>query len=229
MLRWRMRLSCVVALTAATVACATVPGAQVPPSTGTSSAYDAAAYALIAGGATAAQLAEQNAGRSAPPRRTYCAGEYNHDCYAGPTLPPANSGNDALDDGDLSLAEARSHTLTYINGMRSLHGVALLELDDALTAFAQEGSDRLAHDHRGHGHFIDEQARCPGCGENQSDPRGWHPGPARRQIDEILALMMDEGPGGGHHDNILDPRWTRLGVGITNPGGEVYLTTDFAP
>jgi uncharacterized protein YkwD len=50
-----------------------------------------------------------------------------------------------------------------------------------------------------------------------------------RQIDEILALMMDEGPGGGHHDNMLDPRWTRLGVGITNPGGEAYVTTDFAP
>jgi hypothetical protein len=117
----------------------------------------------------------------------------------------------------------------YINGMRSLHGVGLLELDDALTAFAQEGSDRLARDHRGHGHIIEQQATCPGCGENQSDSRGWRPGPLGRQIDEILALMMDEGPGGGHHDNMLDPRWTRLGVGITNPGGEAYVTTDFAP
>jgi hypothetical protein len=62
-----------------------------------------------------------------------------------------------------------------------------------------------------------------------SDPRGWRPGPVGRQIDEILALMMDEGPGGGHHDDMLDPRWTRLGVGITNPGGEAYVTTDFAP
>ena len=117
----------------------------------------------------------------------------------------------------------------YINGMRSLHGVALVDLDDALTVFAQEGSDRLARDHRGHGHFIAQGAACPGCAENQSDPGGWRPGPVRQQIDEILAMMMDEGPGGGHHDIILDPRWTRLGVGLANPGGEAYLTTDFAP
>ena len=211
---------------ASAVGCATAPGARDP--TGASNNYGAAAYAAaVAGAVTAAQVAEQNAWENSPPRRTYCAGEYDHDCYlaAVPVAPAPNR-----DDADvMTLEQARNHTLTYINGMRSLHGVGLLELDDALTAFAQEGSDRLARDHRGHGHFIAEQANCPGCSENQSDPRGWRPGPVGRQIDEILASMMDEGPGGGHHDNMLDPRWTRLGVGITNPGGEAYLTTDFAP
>jgi uncharacterized protein YkwD len=224
-----MRLSWAIVLTAGTMGCVAMPGAEVPPSTGTSSASTAAAYAMVAGGATAAQLADQSAARSTPPRRSYCNGEYDHDCYNGPALPAADPGLGALEDDEMSLAEARSHTLTYINAMRSLRGLALLELDDALTAFAQEGSDRLARDHRGHGHFIDERASCPGCGENQSGARGWRPGPVRRQIDEILAVMMDEGPGGGHHDNILDPKWTRLGVGITNPGGEAYMTTDFAP
>jgi uncharacterized protein YkwD len=216
-----------IALAASSGACVTIPGAHVPPSTGTSSAYDAAAYAAVAGGITAAEVAAQNAAQSEPPRRTYCNGEYDHDCYVSAAPPaPASSRYEAE---DMTLEQARSHTLTYINGIRSLQGVGLLELDDALTAFAQEGSDRLARDHRGHGHFIEQQASCPGCGENQSAPGGWRPGPVARQIDEILALMMDEGPGGGHHDNILDPRWTRLGVGITNPGGEAYVTTDFAP
>jgi uncharacterized protein YkwD len=222
-----MRLWWAIALGAGSVACVTIPGAHIPPSTGTSNAYDAVAYAVAAGGVTAAQVAVQNAAQSEPPRRTYCSGEYDHDCYSGAALPaPAASPYEAE---DMTLEQARSHTLVYINGMRSLHGVGLLELDDALTAFAQEGSDRLARDHRGHGHIIEQQANCPGCGENQSDSRGWRPGPVGRQIDEILALMMDEGPGGGHHDNMLDPRWTRLGVGITNPGGEAYVTTDFAP
>lgn len=221
-----MRLSWAFAVMANAVACASVPGARDP--TGTSNNYGAAAYAAaVAGAVTAGQVAEQNALENEPPRRTYCAGEYDHDCYVA-VVPIAHA--PSRDDADeMTLDQARSHTLTYINGMRSLHGVGLLELDGALTAFAQEGSDRLARDHRGHGHFVAEQAHCPGCGENQSDPRGWRPGPVGRQIDEILGDMIDEGPGGGHHDNMLDPRWTRLGVGITNPGGETYLTTDFAP
>jgi hypothetical protein len=41
--------------------------------------------------------------------------------------------------------------------------------------------------------------------------------------------MMAEGAGGGHHDCLMNRRWTRLGVGIVNPGGEMYLTIDFAP
>jgi uncharacterized protein YkwD len=222
-----MRLSWALAISANAVGCVTVPGAHVPPSTGTSNAYDAAAYAVVAGGITAAEVAAEHAAENEPPRRTYCDGEYDHDCYVKPVARAPDMSRD--DAEDMTLEQARSHTLTYINGMRSLHGVGLLERDDALTEFAQEGSDRLARDHRGHAHILAERASCPGCAENQSDSRGWRPGPVGRQIDEILALMMEEGPGGGHHDIMLDPRWTRLGVGITNPGGEAYVTTDFAP
>jgi uncharacterized protein YkwD len=205
-----------------------IPGAHIPPDTGTSSTYDAVAYAAAAGGTTALQEAAKSEARNAPMRRSYCGGEYNHDCYTGRALadaPPEDPGG----PDDMTLDEARSHTLTYINGVRSLHGVGLLERDDALTAFAQEGSEQVRRDHRGHGHFIDRRADCPSCGENQSGSVGWRPGPVGRQIDEVLELMMVEGPGGGHHDNMLNPRWTRLGVGIVNPGGEMYLTMDFAP
>jgi uncharacterized protein YkwD len=174
------------------------------------------------------QEAVKNEARNAPMRRTYCNGEYDHDCYTGRALSdpaPAEPGG----TDDMTLGEGRSHVLTYVNAMRSLNGVGLLDRDDTLTAFAQEGSEQLARDHRGHGHFVDRGADCPACGENQSDPRGWRTGPLGRQLDEILGQMMAEGPGGGHHDTLLSPRWTRLGVGIANPGGETYLTIDFAP
>jgi uncharacterized protein YkwD len=204
-----------------------IPGARIPPDTGTSNAYDAAAYAAAAGGITAVHEAAKAEAQNAPMRRTYCAGEYEHDCYSGRALPDSTPEQPGGPD-DMTLEEARSHALTYINGLRSLNGVGLLERDDALTAFAQEGSEQVSRDHRGHGHFTDHAADCPSCGENQSGATGWRPGPVGRQIDEVLQLMMAEGPGGGHHDNMLNPRWTRLGVGIVNPGGEMYLTLDFA-
>jgi hypothetical protein len=104
-----------------------------------------------------------------------------------------------------------------------------VELDDALDDFAREGSEQLARDHRPHGHFRENAARCIDCGECQGAPEGWRQEPVAVQVDEILAGMMAEGPGGGHHDALLSPRWTRMGVGITNPGGVMYFTIDFAP
>jgi uncharacterized protein YkwD len=161
-------------------------------------------------------------------RRTYCAGTYDHDCYAGRALADPSPAETPGED-DMTLEEARSHVLTYINGLRSLNGVGLLERDDDLTEFAQEGSEQLARDHRMHGHIDDHGADCRSCGENQSSPNGWRTGPVGRQVDEVIELMVAEGPGGGHRDNFLDARWTRLGVGIVNPGGPMYLTMDFAP
>jgi uncharacterized protein YkwD len=224
-----MRSGWAIACCAVLGGCVTVPGARIPPDTGTSSATDAALYAAAAGGATALQEAAKSEARNAPMKRTYCNGEYDHDCYTGRALPEATGSDAPGGPDDMTLEEARSHALTYVNGLRSLNGVSLLERDDALTAFAQEGSEQLARDHRGHGHFVDRAADCPRCGENQSGTKGWRPGPVGRQVDEIIQLMMAEGPGGGHHDIMLNPRFSRLGVGIVNPGGEMYLTMDFAP
>jgi uncharacterized protein YkwD len=203
-----------------------IPGAQIPPPTGTKNAYDAVAYTVAAAEVTAIDESEKAAARNAPLRPTACGASYRDTCNTGRALEDPSPPDDR---DEMTVAEARRHTLVYINGIRSLQHLPLLELDDALTEFAQEGSEQVAKDHRAHGHFHDKGAECPGCGENQSGEAGWRVEPVGKQIDEILALMMAEGPGGGHHDNLLSPRWRHLGVGITNPGGEMYLTTDFAP
>ena len=72
-----------------------------------------------------------------------------------------------------------------------------------------------------HGYFMRRAARariwkqgfCSSAAENQAP--GW---PVNNDedatIDAILKAMMDEGPGGGHHDNILAASSTRVGVGL---------------
>ncbi len=171
-----------------------IPGAHIPPPTGTSNAYDAIAYATTAGLLTADMEAAKHDAQNAPLRPSYCDGDYRNTCIGG----RAYSDPDPVDDRDeMTLAEARRHTLMYINGIRSLHGVGLLELDDGITEFAQDGSEQLARDHRAHGHIHDRQHQCLGCGENQSGTTGWRVEPVGRQIDEILGLMMAEGPAAG--------------------------------
>ena len=39
---------------------------------------------------------------------------------------------------------------------------------------------------------------------------------------------MDEGPGGGHHDNILNPKFASVGVGLVIKDGGLYFTNDFS-
>jgi uncharacterized protein YkwD len=139
----------------------------------------------------------------------------------------SGSGGDSGDDA--VLADARAYNLAKVNQYRAQAGVAPLHADAALDAFAQAASTELSQDHASHKYFADHATTCA-CGvmaENQGAPGGWIAGPIHAQIDQVLDLMMSEGPGGGHHDDIVSPKATRLGVGIVNPGGTMYFTNDF--
>lgn len=68
-----------------------------------------------------------------------------------------------------------------------------------------------------------------GAAENQGDPNGWFPGPTEEGINDILQSMMNEGPGGGHHDSIINPKFRRVGIGLVKDvRGKLYLTNDFS-
>jgi uncharacterized protein YkwD len=145
----------------------------------------------------------------------------------GDTTPTTATGDGSAPPQD----DARQYNLSRINALRAQNGAGPLVLDDTFDAFAQAGSDELAQDHRPHAHFSSDVSSC-GCdvrAENQGDPNGWTVASIHTQIDQILDAMMSEGPGGGHHDNIVNPQWKRLGVGLVNPGGSLYFTNDFGP
>jgi uncharacterized protein YkwD len=131
--------------------------------------------------------------------------------------------------------------LDRINALRKSAGLAPLVLDPQITAFAREGSAQLMRDHVPHGHFaqagdgIWQRGFKGGIAENQGYWNGWPRAASdpvaneQAQIAQILKSMMDEGPGGGHHDNILSPKAKRLGVGLLEDGeGKLYLTNDFS-
>jgi len=133
------------------------------------------------------------------------------------------------------------YNLDRVNALRQAAGVPPLVLDAQLTAFAREGTAQLMRDHVPHAHFAQAGNSLWGRGfqgnaaENQGANTGWPRAasdPAQneqRQIDDILASMMREGPGGGHHDSILNPKLKRLGVGLAEDSeGKLYLTNDFS-
>ncbi|AKU98311.1 hypothetical protein AKJ09_04975 [Labilithrix luteola] len=131
------------------------------------------------------------------------------------------------------------HNLDRINAYRRAAGAPPLVLDARLSGFALDGTRELVRTRTFHGH-IGHASRADltraGFGdawaENQGGETRALPTPIaneERQIDDILDGMMREGPGGGHHDNVLAPKMKRLGVGIVvHDDGALDLTNDFS-
>jgi hypothetical protein len=129
------------------------------------------------------------------------------------------------------------HNVAQLNAYRAAQRLPPLMYDAHLEAFAYAGSAQLARDHVPHAHFRDHvQSAHFGTrmAENQGDPTGVYPmdaDPMRnamQQVDVMLKMMMDEGPGGGHHDTIVNPALRRVGVGLVTVAGRLYLTNDFS-
>jgi len=127
------------------------------------------------------------------------------------------------------------HNLDALNNYRAANNAPPLQLSSALNQFATVGSMQLAAGGAPHGHFqqaindmsIWQSGFCNGAGENQAP--GWAiNGDENATIDSILQSMMNEGAGGGHHDNIVNPRFALVGIGLVVQGGGLYFTNDFS-
>ena len=129
------------------------------------------------------------------------------------------------------------YTIDQINAYRQTVAAPALVGNQQLHDFAVDGSQQLYNDHIPHKHFQDHSATLfttdgfvNVAGENQGDPNGWPVrANVRAQIDEILAAMWAEGPGGGHHDNMASTAFFRVGIGLVlDPTGKLYFTNDFS-
>lgn len=133
------------------------------------------------------------------------------------------------------------YNVVQINRYRSTKGLGPVLYDSRISAFATRGSQQLSRDHTPHAHFAANATGAtppPGFGsrsaENQGDPSGVPSMDAdpvkngKKQVDIMLKMMMDEGPGGGHYDNMMNPRFRRVGIGLVYSGGRLYMTNDFS-
>ena len=140
------------------------------------------------------------------------------------------------------------YNVDAINAYRKKHGAPMLKYDAKISVFATSASKQLSGDHKAHAYFnahIKDQLGGPdakkgksGFGSRGAENQGdWDGVPrlekndlenGKKQIDVMMKLMYDEGPGGGHYENMVNPKFKRVGVGIVYAGDKLYLTNDFS-
>ena len=129
------------------------------------------------------------------------------------------------------------YALNQINAARAAYGFAPLWLDGAMTAVATAHAwDQVSNGYYSHtslsGQSLYQRLAAGGVGfgaasENQCHYYG-------QSAEATLnwchsAFMAEPYPGQWNHiANILNPRWTRVGVGIGDNGSHVVITWDFA-
>lgn len=126
------------------------------------------------------------------------------------------------------------HNLATLNMYRAQNGVAALTLSDQLMTFSGNAVAAYESSNSAHAYFGAQGSKlwtegfCSGAGENQA-PNWPTNGDEDATIDAILAAMMAEGPGGGHHDNIVNKDFAELGVGliVTSSNG-LWFSNDFS-
>jgi hypothetical protein len=180
---------------------------------------------------------------SGNPQNGHDAGMMNPPPGMDASMPPAMDASTAPPNG---FDQFQEHNLEVVNMYRATLNIAPLVLDKQLCTFALAGSQELTMDHTPHQHFInagnDGSLWMSGftsqAAENQGDPNGWTvlaSDPTQNelmQIDSIQKAMFDEGPGmgeaHGHYENMMNPALKRLGVGLIEVNGSLYLTNDFS-
>lgn len=151
--------------------------------------------------------------------------------------------------GSVNTGEVESAILKYTNEERQKHGVAPLTGDTALATIARRHSEDMAHNHylshdNPEGDGPTDRARKYGYPLRKDLGNGWF----TEGIGENIGTMVTgeiEGFGivintpnavarahvdawmqsPGHKKNILDPQYSRLGVGVAYDGHTYYYAT----
>jgi hypothetical protein len=150
-----------------------------------------------------------------------------------PSCAPACAGDQVCRDGVCVAAAPTASDLQLcvdeINRHRTANGRRALARSDALDDCAGDGAVEDAGTGIAHGHF----SRTSGCGwvaDAENVIPGWPLsmyGSIREIIEGGTQMMMDEGPGGGHYENILGDH-TSVGCGIyITDSGDVWVVQDF--
>lgn len=167
----------------------------------------------------------------------------NETCQNGtcvPTVPPggcnpACQGGQVCQNGSCVTPapyEAElQRCVDVTNQYRATNGKAPLTRSAALETYAAEGAQYDSEHGSPHGHFMATNGGGVAWAENEIPgwDVGWGDGTVMGVVEAGLEAMWDEGPGGGHHDNMNSSNHTQLGCGIyVTPANEVWVVQDFS-
>jgi uncharacterized protein YkwD len=140
----------------------------------------------------------------------------------------AGGGTGTTDDLQFCLDENNRYRATV--GSPPL--VRTAELDAFAAAGAQYDYDAMS----AHKHFGDSHGAPGGNASGENEIPGWGGWSIESQksvrgvLEGGLKAMWDEGPGGGHYENMKNPKYTKFGCGIyvaPNAEQDVTVTMDF--
>jgi len=153
----------------------------------------------------------------------------NHPVYVGniiPLIPDYFDLNERFFfSGNFNLSALREDLLEEINESRSDHGLSEIKMDTDLNSLAQSHSnDMVENDFFGH---INPENQTP----NDRRIEAGILTPVSENIAKDvsvkfahLGLMRS----GSHRENILDPNWEVVGIGISQEDGYLYVTEEFS-
>ncbi len=153
----------------------------------------------------------------------------NHPIYIGGAIPLLPDYFDLhkreLGDQNISLNSARTELLELINDARNDHGLADVELSTELNDLAQAHAQDMANND----YFAHVN------GENQTPQDRRLEAGVTTEVGENLArdVNLDFAHLGlmrsaGHRENILDTKWTRVGLGIVEDDGYLIVVEEFS-
>ncbi len=135
-----------------------------------------------------------------------------------PTQPPPFPAPPSSDP----FANARQSCVDRINAYRARSRLPALARDGASEPCADEESRLDARSNRAHGSFGK-------CGERAQNACPNYPGASVEDVlTKCLQQMFEEGPGGGHYDNMMNQKYTRAFCGFESmAGGRIWTVQNF--
>jgi hypothetical protein len=142
--------------------------------------------------------------------------ESNDDSIAPGAAPGAASGA----AGGSAGGSANELCVNSINEHRRGAGLAPLARWTAQETCADGEAQSDGSSNSAHGAFGS-------CGEIAQNECPGFPGQPEDAVPQCLRTMVDEGPGGGHYDNMFNPQYTKVACGVTIVGGRVWSVQNF--
>ncbi len=141
----------------------------------------------------------------------------------------SSGGSSTATDAGAS-ADVLQHCVDVINSYRAKINVPAYTRASALEQFAATGAQSDSQTGQAHGHFVSTNGG-DGVAFAENEVPGWplaQYASVTDVVDQGMQMMWNEGPGGGHYDNMASTDYTQAGCGLyVTSDNSVWVTTDF--